>query len=181
MQAAEICGVLLEAMGLWRQVADYRRGFKRAEPSDGGAASEQVAKLKALGYLGSTTAAPANATGTRTPASFNNEGLILREAKRIDDAERAFEEALRIDPNYPSPKQNLDDLRAARGVERLRANDCRGALADLRRVTKESALLWASIAAAEGCLGNDEAAEEAVRRSLALDPNQPELRRLVLH
>jgi tetratricopeptide (TPR) repeat protein len=181
LRAAEICSILLEALGLPADVREYRRGFKRVAPAEGGDANEQVAKLKALGYIGSAAAAPANASGTRTPASFNNEGLILREAKRIDEAERAFEEALRLDPAYPSPRQNLDDLRASRGVERLRANDCRGALADLRRVSKESALLWASIAAAEGCLGNDAAAEEAVRRSLAIDPNQPELRRLVLH
>jgi Flp pilus assembly protein TadD len=138
-----------------------------------------VAKLKALGYLSSTAPAPKNATGTRTPQSFNNEGLILRETGRDDAAERAFTQALTLDPNYASARTNLDDLLAKRGIEKLKARDCKGAVADLRKVTKESALLWASIAAAEGCLGNDRAAEDAVRRSLALNPNQPELRRLV--
>src|SRR4029078_5556012 len=138
-----------------------------------------MAKLKALGYIGSTAPAPANAVGTRTPQSFNNEGLILRETGRVDAAQRAFEQALVLDANYASARQNLDDLLATRGVEKLKARDCRGALDDLRKVTRESALLWASIAAAEGCVGNDRAAEEAVRRSLALDPNQPELRRLI--
>ncbi|HEV3486958.1 MAG TPA: tetratricopeptide repeat protein, partial [Vicinamibacterales bacterium] len=114
------------------------------------------------------------------PQSFNNEGLLLREANRIDEAERAFAQALAIDPRYTSARQNLDDLLATRGVTRLKAKDCAGALADLRRVSDESALLWASIAAAEGCLGNDAAAEQAVRRSLQLNPNQPELQRLVL-
>jgi Flp pilus assembly protein TadD len=139
-----------------------------------------VAKLKALGYLSSVTPAPKNATGTRTPQSFNNEGLILRETGGRDAAaERAFMQALMLDPNYASARQNLDDLLAKRGIEKLRVRDCKGAVADLRRVAQESALLWASIAAAEGCLGNDRAAEDAVRRSLALNPNQPELRRLV--
>jgi len=192
--ADQICATLLEILGLPRgegiaepiggsviaKTLNYRRTFHRgaagSQPTGG---NEQIAKLKALGYLSSTAPAPANATSTRTPQSFNNEGLILREAGRIDEAEGAFTQALTLDARYASARQNLDDLLATRGVARLKARDCRGAVADLRRVAKESALLWASIAAAEGCLGNDAAAEDAVRRSLAFDPNQPELRRLV--
>jgi len=172
----QVCDMLLRILGLPR--TSGRRDAARPAGGDAGV-PEAVAKLKALGYLGSTAPAPANATGTRTPQSFNNEGLILREGGRIDEAERAFTRALALDAQYASARQNLDDLLATRGVARLKARDCRGALADLRRVAKESALLWASIAAAEGCLGNDAAAEAAVRRSLALNPNQPELRRLV--
>jgi len=171
----QICGMLLEMLDVPKEgglPARHARGT--SAPQD-----EAIAKLKALGYLGSTAPAPANAAGTRTPQSFNNEGLILREAGRVDEAERAFVHALALDASYASARQNLDDLLATRGVKRLRANDCRGAVADLRRIAKESALLWASIAAAEGCLGNERAAEDAVRKSLALDPNQPELRRLV--
>lgn len=140
---------------------------------------EQVAKLKALGYLSSTAPAPAHATSTRTPASFNNEGLLLREAQQDAEAEKAFREALRIDPAYASARTNLDDLLSTRGIAHLKARRCQEARNDLRQITRETALQWASIAAAEGCLGNDAAAEAAVRRSLALDPNQPELRRLV--
>jgi len=178
----QICGMLLELLDLrpggaagFSPPNDARRAEARRSTGDG----EAVAKLRALGYIGSTAGAPKNAVGTRTPQSFNNEGLILRESGRIEAAERAFVQALALDPAYASARQNLDDLLAARGVERLRAGDCRGALADLRRVTRQSALLWASIAAAEGCLGHDRAAEEAVRHSLAINPNQPELRRLV--
>jgi tetratricopeptide (TPR) repeat protein len=171
----QLCGMLLEMLDVQKEGGlPARQAGGTPAPQD-----EQIAKLKALGYLGSTAPAPANVSGTRTPQSFNNEGLLLREANRVDEAERAFVQALAIDASYASARQNLDDLYATRGVKRLRANDCRGAIADLRRVTKESALLWASIAAAEGCLGNERAAEQAVRRSLALDPNQPELRRLV--
>jgi tetratricopeptide (TPR) repeat protein len=141
--------------------------------------NEQVAKLKALGYLASTAPAPAHATSTRTPASFNNEGLLLREAQRDGEAEDALREALRIDPAYASARTNLDDLLSTRGVAHLKARRCEEARNDLREVQAETAMKWASIAAAEGCLGNDAAAEAAVRRSLALDPDQPELRRLV--
>jgi len=171
----QVCDMLLDLLGLKKGGGlPARQAGGTPAPQD-----EQIAKLKALGYLSSTAPAPKNAVGTRTPQSFNNEGLLLRESGRIDAAERAFTQAMNLDPNYASGRQNLDDLLATRGVEKLKAKDCRGAVADLRRITKESALLWASIAAAEGCLGNDAAAEDAVRRSLALNPNQPELRRLV--
>ena len=171
----QVCGMLMEMLALKKGGGlPARQAGGTPAPQD-----EQIAKLKALGYLSSTAPASKHATGTRTPQSFNNEGLLLRESGRIDAAERAFEEALKIDPSYASARQNLDDLLAVRGVEKLKARDCQGAVADLRRIKKESALLWASIAAAEGCLGNDAAAEDAVRRSLALDPNQPDLRRLV--
>lgn len=172
----QVCGLLVGMIDV--TYATGRRDAARAAAGDAGV-PEQVAKLKALGYLTSTAPAPTNATGTRTPQSFNNEGLILRETGREDAAERAFVQALALDPGYASARQNLDDLLAQRGVARLKARDCKGALADLRNIRKESAMLWASIAAAEGCLGNDAAAEEAVRRSLAIDPNQPELRRLI--
>jgi tetratricopeptide (TPR) repeat protein len=192
--ANQLCATLLAILGLPAgediappigdaanmNTVNYRRYFTRVPPVRANAAvSEQVAKLKALGYLASTAPAPANASGTRTPASFNNEGLLLREAQRVNDAERAFASALALDPHYASARTNLDDLLAARAVERLRAHDCTAALQDLRAMHTESALRWASIAAAEGCLGHDDAAEAAVRRSLALDPNQPELQRLV--
>jgi tetratricopeptide (TPR) repeat protein len=182
----QICAMLLEMLDLRPGGAAGSQPAGREAKSDGGLRArrstgdeEAVAKLKALGYIGSTAGAPKNATGTRTPQSYNNEGLILRESGRIEAAESAFMQALALDSAYASARQNLDDLLAARGVERLKAGDCRGALADLRHVTRQSALLWASIAAAEGCLGHDRAAEEAVRHSLAINPNQPELRRLV--
>jgi tetratricopeptide (TPR) repeat protein len=180
MRVDQICSTLLDILDIDSGAAPASGAERPA--AEGGRRStgdEQVAKLKALGYLSSTAPAPKNATGTRTPQSFNNEGLILRETGRDDAAERAFTQALTLDPNYASARTNLDDLLAKRGIEKLKARDCKGAVADLRKVTKESALLWASIAAAEGCLGNDRAAEDAVRRSLALNPNQPELRRLV--
>ncbi len=161
----QVCGMLAEMLGGVRASgAAPARGAPEARTTRPG--DEQVAKLKALGYISSTAPAPKNAMGTRTPQSFNNEGLILRETGRDDAAERAFLQALELDGNYASARQNLDDLLAQRGLAKLKARDCKGALADLRNIKKESALRWASIAAAEGCLGNDAAAEAAVKRSL---------------
>jgi tetratricopeptide (TPR) repeat protein len=189
----QVCATLIEILGLPRgegiaaaigdvragEIVNYRRYF-RAMTAEGGrrhteaghteAGNEQVANLKALGYIGSTEPAPASATGTRTPQSFNNEGLILREQTHVDEAERAFRAALAIDPAYPSARKNLDDLLSSRGVARLRARDCAGALADFRGVAHESALLWAGVAAAEGCLGNEAEAKKAMDRATALDP-----------
>ena len=48
--------------------------------------------------------------GTRTANSFNNEALLLRDEKRIDEAIKAFEQALVVDPSLASAAWNLSDL-----------------------------------------------------------------------
>lgn len=182
----QVCATLIGILGLPRaeEVAapigdvpasdsvNYRRFFRAAPAAGqrGGNSDEQVAKLKSLGYIASTAPAPATATGTRTPQSFNNEGLILREQTHVDEAARAFRAALAIDPVYASARKNLDNLLSARGVARLKAHDCAGALSDFQGVTQESALLWTGIAAAEGCLGDEGGARKAMDRAIALDP-----------
>lgn len=89
---------------------------------------EALARLRALGYLGSseTTSAPAGARGgshdTRTPASFNNEGLLLRARGETRAAAAAFERALVLDAGYTSAAWNLSDLLFAEGRDRDRAD-----------------------------------------------------------
>lgn len=92
---------------------DYRPYFQRAAPppppASGRAASEEIAKLKALGYIGSNESAQSASTtsgDTRTAGAFNNEGLLLRNEHRIDDALAAFDHALAIDPKYASAMWN---------------------------------------------------------------------------
>ncbi len=92
---------------------DYAAHFTRAvsppPPASGRGASEEIAKLKALGYIGSnesTHSASAASNGTRTAGAFNNEGLILRNEHRTDEALAAFDHALAIDPGYASPMWN---------------------------------------------------------------------------
>jgi len=44
---------------------------------------------------------------TTKPIYFNNYGVALKEAKRLEEAKNAFEEALILDPNYPDAHSNL--------------------------------------------------------------------------
>ncbi|HSY47362.1 MAG TPA: alkaline phosphatase family protein [Thermoanaerobaculia bacterium] len=94
---------------------DYGQSFVRAAapppPRSGRAASEEISKLKSLGYIGSNESThSASATNdTKTAGAFNNEGLILRNAHRIDDAIAAFNRALTIDPKYASAMWNLSE------------------------------------------------------------------------
>lgn len=77
---------------------------------------EEVAKLRALGYLEAAGRAPKGET--RTAASYNNEGLLLRQAGRNDQAARAFERALAIAPGSASALWNLSDLLSATDPDR---------------------------------------------------------------
>lgn len=178
----QVCATLLHILGLpdaegiaasmdggIGTSVNYRRFYTRTQTTNAPITNEQLAKLEALGYISNTAPAPSTATSTRTPQSFNNEGLILREAQRIEDAEKAFREALRIDPRYASARRNLDDLLSVRGVKRLKAHDCAGALADFRDIHQETALGWTAIAAAEGCLGHEREAAAAYAKAQALD------------
>lgn len=96
---------------------DYRARWKPAPipdlPSTGG--QEEVAKLRALGYLGSDSG---RGSGTRTPASYNNEGLLLRQAGRTDEAARAFERAVALAPNQASALWNLSELLESKDRDR---------------------------------------------------------------
>jgi predicted AlkP superfamily pyrophosphatase or phosphodiesterase/Flp pilus assembly protein TadD len=202
-RADEICSVLLDLLGMPRDVSSYRRRFvarKSAVPA--AAANDELAKLKSLGYVGSSE--PSRGTGTRTAGSYNNEGLLLREHGDDTAAIAAFENALRVDANSASAMWNLsellreshrDDARATQLLERaieldpneprwlmvrgryaLERQDCDAALKDFHRaeaLAPNEAIVFASIGAAELCLGNDAAARTAFDRSLQLDPNQP--------
>jgi Flp pilus assembly protein TadD len=206
---AELCPTLLQLLGMNPDVSSYRRAFRHTSARTqvvNAAANEELAKLKALGYVGSGEPALGAATSTRTAGSFNNEGLILRELHREEDAERAFTSALQTDPKSASAMWNLSELlrkkhdaRAdalldqalaidpdeprwllTRGRFRLERHDCRGALADFARATQltpDDALAYAALGTAHSCLGDDAAARKAFARSLDLDSNQPQLRR----
>jgi Flp pilus assembly protein TadD len=146
-------------------------------------------------------------SSTRTAGSFGNEGLILLEAGRTGDAKAAFLRALQIDPQHAASWWNLAQLLATEGDaaaeatllravaagsqdaarrlsdrarERMQTGDCRGALDDVRVMAKANPSL-AVAPAAEGlallCLGDRAGAVSALRRSLALDPDQPEVAR----
>jgi len=137
----------------------------------------------------------------------DNEALILRDLGRNDEAIKAFDMALQIDPHSASAMWNLSDLLhrqhvdiaradkllddaiainpdphwlAMRGRYRMEKHDCRGALTDFQHALQgEDAVLYASIGAASLCLGDEAEARKAFEKSLAIDPNQPQLRALV--
>jgi Flp pilus assembly protein TadD len=108
---------------------DYRHHFTPAAPPPAPPSnrvqSEEIAKLRALNYIGSTESArPATPTsGTKTAGAYNNEGLILRQQHRVDDALRAFERARVIDPRYASAMWNESEtlFDAARDIDRADA------------------------------------------------------------
>lgn len=113
-----IAGPPLPPLEASKVTADYRRFFQPFAPPEpatpGADTNEALAKLKALGYIGSgeSDAAPANIAGksTKTAGAFNNEGLVLKHENRIPEAIAAFEKAMEIDPNLSSAAWNLSDL-----------------------------------------------------------------------
>ena len=99
--------------------ADYRAHYTPVKPLLEGspsqaAADEEIAKLKALGYIGSSeaTSAPAGVAGksTHTAGWYNNRGLILKDRGQNADAIAAFEKAIEIDPHLSSALWNYSDL-----------------------------------------------------------------------
>ena len=171
----DICPTLLELLGMPRDVDAYRRSYRRAPAAaPTPAANEEIAKLKALGYIGGSE--PSTSSSTRTAGSFSNEGLILRELGRADDAIAAFENALRVDPQNDSAKWNLSRSLLLRGKDALKRKDCAAALKDFARAAElapNDALAFASRGTAQLCLGDERAAQASFRRSLDIDPNQP--------
>jgi Flp pilus assembly protein TadD len=110
--------------------ADYAAGYHpaaaRAPDSNRAAASrEALANLKSLGYIGSgeSDAAPPGSRGsTRTPGSYNNEGVIFKERGKLPQAIQAFEKALAVDPNLASAQWNLSDVLYAMGQDLERSD-----------------------------------------------------------
>jgi tetratricopeptide (TPR) repeat protein len=93
---------------------DYRAHFRRQTATAGPSpeeVAEDLAKLKAIGYIGSSeTGTEAVAPGsTRTATSYNNEGLILRSQGRSAEAVAAYEQALAVDAHNASTLWNLSD------------------------------------------------------------------------
>ena len=128
----QVCATLLALLGLppgrglagpplpgtpagAEDAVDYRALLPSAPSSpvqETAPSGDEIAKLRALGYVGGSEPlrAPAGAGSTRTPASYNNEGLLLRQAGRTREAAGAFERALALDPRSASALWNLSDL-----------------------------------------------------------------------
>jgi Flp pilus assembly protein TadD/predicted AlkP superfamily pyrophosphatase or phosphodiesterase len=222
-------------------VADYHPSA--APASNGAVDRDTLAKLKSLGYIGDSGPSSSRTTGaTRTPGSYNNEGVILKEHDKAVPAIDAFEHALALDPNLASALWNLSDLLFARGSDldrsddllvraltnglpegpkfvigraigyqrsgqsdrslslvnaalrarpseaelwlfrgryRVEARDCTGAATDFaqaEQLSPRNAAAYASEGIARLCAGDKSGANRAFTQSLALDPNQPQVR-----
>jgi tetratricopeptide (TPR) repeat protein len=108
------------------QLADYRGHYRPApevEESEQ-ASSEEVEKLRSLGYLGAKKGGGSGPAGsTRTAGSYNNEGLLRRERGETDAAIAAYEKALATDPQSASAMWNLSDLLHAQHKDLDRSDD----------------------------------------------------------
>jgi len=105
-----ITPMLLHLLGLPNDVREYRRGWQRPTATPAANGTEELEKLKSVGYITGSAGSPVADAPTRTSGSFNNEGVILRERNQNDDAITAFENALRVDPKNASALWNLADL-----------------------------------------------------------------------
>jgi Flp pilus assembly protein TadD len=111
---------------------DYAGQYKPAaaagsDPARGAVPDKDaIANLRALGYIGAaeSASAPMGARGsTRSPGSYNNEGIVLKAAGKTAQAMEAFEQALKLDPRLVSAQWNLSDLIYARGQDLDRSDD----------------------------------------------------------
>jgi Flp pilus assembly protein TadD len=83
-------------------------------------ADEYARKLRSLGYLSgseskSVPTLPEGPWPGRTEGAWNNLGILQRESGSLQEADRSFQEALKIRPDYASPMFNLAGLRRTQG------------------------------------------------------------------
>lgn len=76
---------------------------------------DKLNQLRALGYIGAAEPDRVTPRGsgperTRTAGSYNNEGLVLKNQGRPQDAIAAFDKALEVEPKLASALWNLSDL-----------------------------------------------------------------------
>ncbi len=96
-------------------------------------------------------------------------------AGRVDRALKLLTDAAAAKPDEP-------EVWLFRGRYRVESGDCEGAASDFERAIRldpVNAAGHTSLGLAQMCAGNAAAAQDAFRRSLALDPNQPKVRELL--
>lgn len=101
---------------------DYRALLPRrtdaAPELPSSATEEELAKLRALGYLGGGggEAKHGAAVGNRVEARrLNNEAMASFSGRRLDEAERGFRRAIAADPSYAAAHYNLSLVHRKRG------------------------------------------------------------------
>ena len=174
-------GLLLRAAG---RTAEARAAFERALARDpaNAAALANLSDLLAQGTPSSdrdrdrADALLVQALAAGLPDGVERVLARVAADRRAGAAERGLgllDRTIAALPERPEP-------RLLRGRLRLERQDCRGALADFSvaaTARPENALAWGSAALARLCLGDRAGAVRDLRRSLALDPHQPEIAR----
>ena len=143
------------------------------EPTPAALDPDALARLRALGYVGSADSAPARRTGPRPDAK---DGLPLlqellqgqtdRDAGRLDDAARRLEALARKDPENPAVYVALSSVY-------FRRNDAQAAIKAAKRAVAldpESVVAVLDLAFAFQAAGQPGEAATGFERVLALDP-----------
>lgn len=113
----------------------YRAHYQRpSEPIQiASESAPDLDRLRALGYLGDSadSARPESAVGTMTAAALNNEGRLLQQEGRLEEAKARFHQALEMAPEHAETLTNLGILLAEGGeTEQAVALLARAAAAD---------------------------------------------------
>lgn len=181
--AQGIAGPPLPPLKFSKEVAiDYRRSFQPFAPpaavtASTAGAGEALAKLRALGYIGTgeSTQRPSSAgRSTKTPGAYNNEGLVLKHEGRTPEAIASFERAMALDPKLSSAPWNLSDLLFERKQDLARSDDLliraiANGLPDAPRFAIERAILYN-----KG--GHLDRSISLLERAVEAKPDDPELR-----
>jgi Tfp pilus assembly protein PilF len=170
-------------------VADYEAAGERERPGAAQIPSDdQIAKLRALGYIGAPSGAGDGGAGTRPsgslarprgedpagggqrelPLNRYNEGLLLLGAGKKEEALRAFKDLQREEPGFP-----LGYL--GEGMARLGEGNGAAAIPPLRRaiaISPQVSAFHASLGEALLMTGERDEARRELERALELEPRQ---------
>lgn len=196
-EVVQVCSTLLALLGLppGRGVAgpplpgveptgavpaDYRARYKPYQPAGGlemdeARNEEEIARLRALGYIGSQEEqGPAPPPGsTRTAGSWNNEGLLRRERGERDAATAAYERALELDPGNASALWNLSDLLQSEKKDLDRSDDLLVKALETGLPDGVDFTVGRTVAYARG--GDTARGLHLLDRALAVKPREPRL------
>lgn len=142
-------------------------------PDHAGAADKIILAYLAAGRT-QDAVARLETQGDSAPEFYNNAGIAWVDQGETRQAIAAFENALRIKPDYAVARRNLARVYAAQGAELSDAGDYVGAEGSLReamRLAPEEAAYGMQLAVVLNRLGRDADAAVAYERVLARDPS----------